>query len=417
MFAQKKTSTDIPYIDGLFPRGLIASGRDVFTANTTFEGLCPLRIHFERGFVKGWEVLNNSAEPCLKLILPRLIEPHAHIDKAFTWTSSPNLSGTYQEALKANLEELKDRSIQKVKDRASRALDFSLKNGLRAVRTHVDSFGLAGDYSWEALIEIKNDWKSLIELQLVALVPLEFWDTNHGEKLAIKVAKENGFLGGVIAPPYDKKKLKDLMICLLDLANRLGCGVDLHIDETDLCPGRGLSLLLNTLDQMKVDVPITCSHLSSMGLMRSESIQALADRLAYHQVNVVALPLTNFWLLAKRKTSIPSKRPFAPIKELQAAGVTVAVGGDNVQDPWYPAGNFDPLSLMAASISMAHLVPWTRLGLSTFTTAPARLMGLKWDGSLDIGSPADLVLLEADSWSVAMSSPPQRKVMIKGQWI
>ena len=39
MFAQKKTSPDIPYIDGFFPRSLITSGRDVFGAETTVEGL------------------------------------------------------------------------------------------------------------------------------------------------------------------------------------------------------------------------------------------------------------------------------------------------------------------------------------------------------------------------------------------
>ncbi len=417
MFAQKKTSTHISYIDGLFPRGLITSGRDVFGSKTTVEGLCPLRIHLEKGLIKTFEVLKNFDETEMRLILPRLVEPHAHIDKAFTWKTSPNLLGTYQGALKANLEEHKDRTKKKIRSRALRALELAMKNGIRALRSHIDSFGLTGEYSWEILSELKKDWESLIELQLVALVPFEYWNTEKGKKLAFRVAHQNGLLGGVISPPYDEKKLKDLMFGFFSLANDLGCGVDLHIDETNLFPGRGLGVLLNTLDQMKVDVPITCSHLSSMGLMHPKRLRFSADRLAQHDVNVIALPLTNFWLLSKNENSSPFKRPLAPIRELQNAGVTVALGGDNVQDPWYPAGNFDPLSLMASSISMAHVVPWKRLGLCTYTTAPSKVMGLKWDGSIEVGSSADFVELEADSWSSAMSTPPLRKVMIKGQWI
>ena len=109
-------------------------------------------------------------------------------------------------------------------------------------------------------------------------------------------------------------------------------------------------------------------------------------------------------------------RPLAPIKQLQNAGVTVAIGGDNVQDPWHPTGDFDPFSLISRSISMTHMVPWKRLGLALFTTAASKIMGLEFDGSLKVGDSADFVCLEANSWSAVLSSPPKRKIMIKGHW-
>ena len=151
--------------------------------------------------------------------------------------------------------------------------------------------------------------------------------------------------------------------------------------------------------------------------MPPESMKSIAERLAEHKVNVVALPLTNFWLLSRKEKVTPFIRPLAPIKQLQNAGVTVAVGGDNVQDPWLPVGNFDPLSLMSASITMTQSAPWNRLGLSLFTTGAARLMGLEWDGTFRIGSEADFILIDAECWSTAMSTPPSRKVMINGQWM
>ena len=47
-------------------------------------------------------------------MLPRLVEPHAHIDKAFTWKKFPNLDGTYKGALTANLSEIENRTSIKV---------------------------------------------------------------------------------------------------------------------------------------------------------------------------------------------------------------------------------------------------------------------------------------------------------------
>jgi cytosine deaminase len=44
-------------------------------------------------------------------------------------------------------------------------------------------------------------------------------------------------------------------------------------------------------------------------------------------------------------------------------------------------------------------------------------MDLEWDGSFQVGSPADFILLDADSWTSALSMSPDRKVMINGAWV
>jgi hypothetical protein len=98
------------------------------------------------------------------------------------------------------------------------------------------------------------------------------------------------------------------------------------------------------------------------------------------EVAVVALPLTNLWLLGRRPERTPLLRVQAPIRSLQRAGVLVALGGDNVQDPWYPGGDFDPIELLRLSPLTSHLWPAQRQGLAPFSTAPARLLGLEWDG-------------------------------------
>ena len=404
-------------LEAFIPRGLIGSAREVFGASVTAEGLCPVRIGWTGELITSIETIPAESASDLKLLLPRLIEPHAHIDKAFTWGEAPNLNGGYQDALQANLGELKNRTTASVYARAERALKLSLKNGVRAVRSHVDSFGLVADQTWDVLLTLRDEWKSLIELQLVALVPLEYWDTKQGNSLAIRVAKAGGLLGGVLVPPLHRRTSRASLLKMVTMANDLGCGIDLHIDESGIQPAEGLKQLIHVLDQMEIHVPITCSHLSSMGLLSSGKLSRFADCLAHHRVSVIALPLTNFWLLGRQSTRTSVKRPIAPIVQLQRAGVTVAIGGDNVQDPWFPAGNFDPVSLMSMTMPLAQLAPWQRLGLAPFTTAASALMELEWNGIIQVGSPADFVLLDASSWSEALASSPRRRVMAKGDWV
>ena len=87
------------------------------------------------------------------MLLPRLLEPHAHLDKAFSWSRYPNLSGTYAGAMAANFREHQSRTLEVVQERFERAMQLAWRHGLRAVRTHIDSLGPGAQCSWDAILE------------------------------------------------------------------------------------------------------------------------------------------------------------------------------------------------------------------------------------------------------------------------
>ncbi|KGG11980.1 MULTISPECIES: amidohydrolase family protein [Prochlorococcus] len=414
MIDKKTSDLDISSLEALVPLGLIGQGIDLADAEITAGGLCPLRISWSEKGISSLQPIETPSNSSLNFILPRFVETHAHIDKAFTWKNYPNLDGTYIGAFEANIKEHQCRTEQSVFFNAETSLKLSIRNGFRAIRTHIDSFGPFADFTWEVIAELQKKWAQFIHLQLVAMVPLDYWMTEEGKKMAKKVANKGGLLGGVLAPPFNSVHAKNCLRTLFNLANSLGCGIDLHIDESQSYPAAGLNQLINALDHIHLEVPITCSHLSNMSLLSDRSMNFFSDRLAHHQVNVVALPLTNAWLLGRVEAKTPLKRPMAPIAQLQRAGVNVAIGGDNVQDPWFPGGNFDPLSLIASSMPITQLRPWTRLGLAPFTTAAARLMNLEWDCTFEVGGSADFIVLEAENWSEVLSCSAQRKVIIRG---
>ncbi len=403
-------------IRALVPRGLITRGKVSCNASVTADGLCPLQVSWNDGVVSRIECIEYPSPNRLNLLLPRLVEPHAHIDKAFTWNSNPNFLGTYDAALKENLLEHQTRDLEKTILRVEKALSKGLKNGLRAIRSHVDVFGPKPLEIWEALFDVQKRWKDLIELQFVALAPLQYWTTREGRLFASEISKSGGILGGVLLPPFKTSETREILRQLISLANDCNCEVDLHVDESEKNPAAGLRLFVKLIENSEIKIPITFSHASSMSLLPSCKLKHLADQLARNEINIIALPLTNAWLLNRQNRNTPAKRPLAPISQLQKAGVTVAIGGDNVQDPWFPTGNFDPIALMSCSLPITQLAPWHRLGLAPFTTASSHLMSLEWDGTIDVGNPADFMLLESNSWSETLSNNPSRQILIKGEW-
>ena len=293
---------------------------------------------------------------------------------------------------------------------------MALKNGYRAIRSHVDTYESQDNNTWDELFKLQKKYSSKLKLQYVALAPLEFWDTPHGEDLAKMFSKENGILGGVLVPPFiNKTKLKYLLSKTLLLADKYKLEIDLHIDESTNEPGAGIKVLLETIDRLNIKVPITCSHLSSILSLNNNEILNLGSKIAEKDIKVIALPLTNFWLLNRNEKSTSLNRPVAPIKQLQKSLVDVSIGSDNVQDPWYPFGNYDPVYLMSLAMPMLQLNPWERLTLSSIFLSPSRLLNLTWDGVVKKGCPVNFVLLDAGNWADIFSTNLKREVLINGE--
>ena len=387
-------------------RGLVPDG----------DGLVNLALTIHGATVTTIEPLPLLSGSRLPLAIPAAVEPHCHLDKAFTWPQAPNLSGTMAGALEANLQEHRSRSPAAVADRINRALQTAWRQGYRALRSHLDLGRVGSQATWEAVTQTWNAWSDRLQLQAVAMAPLEFWSTAAGINLARQLARLGGGLGGVLdhhsirGIPWQRRLGQ-----LLRLAADYGCIVDLHVDETCDPRSRCLEGLLDLLEQDPLPVSVTVSHGCSLAQHTPEQLRRTAERLAALQIPLVSLPTTNLWLqdhASSRRT--PRLRGLAPIHELQDGGVTVAVGGDNVADPWFPGGNFDPVELWRFAVPVTHLHPWEPRGLTPFTSAPAQVLGLSWDGVLGNGCPADLILTEAASWQAMLARPQRLRVLRDG---
>ncbi len=377
------------------------------------EGLSPVEITWEKGFVSNIKSLKEGRNLINKILFPRFVESHAHFDKSFSWMNYPNLKSNYENALSVNLEEHVTRTAKTVLKRAEKSLNLAIKNGYRAIRTHIDTYNFQDQEIWPKLFYLQKKYSEFLSLQFVALAQIDFWGTNEGDLFAKNFKLNNGILGGVLVPPFDRPRIiKNLSDTLL-LAEKYKLEVDLHIDESSVEPGSGMKILLNTIEKLNSNVKVTCSHASSLLLLKDKELTKLADKMLKKNITVIALPLTNFWLLNRQEKNTIS-RPVAPIKQLQKSFIDVSIGSDNVQDPWYPFGNFDPFYLMSHAMPMLQLNPWDRLSLSAIFNSPSRLLNLNWDGVVKKGCPADFVIVEGNCWGDIFSGNIKRKIIIKG---
>ena len=401
-------------VEALIPRSLLIINNNI-NPKVNSEGLASVKVSWEKGLVSNIDPLKNNDSKLNKILFPRFVEPHSHFDKSFSWLSFPNLKSNYENALSVNLEEHITRKANKVIFRAEKSLNLALENGYRAIRSHVDTYYSQDQNIWPELFKLRKKYLSTLSLQFVALAPLEFWSSDTGEKLAIYLKKSGDMIGGVVVPPFNQQKIEYFLSNMLLLAKKYNLEIDLHIDESGQLPAAGIRLLLKVIKKLHCKVPITCSHLSSISLLKNKDIENLSKEIVENNIKVIALPLTNFWLLNHDANITPLMRPVAPIKQLQNSFVDVSVGTDNVQDPWYPFGNFDPFYLMSLAIPMLQINPWDRLTISALLTAPSRLLNLSWDVIIKKGCPADFVIANGKSWADLISGNITKEVLIRGE--
>ena len=177
-----------------------------------------------------------------------------------------------------------------------------------------------------------------------------------------------------------------------------------------------LELLLEAAERRGWGERTTAGHLCAMAAWEDDYAAGLIARAAAAGVQVVTNPPTNL-MLQGRADSEPRRRGIPRVKELLAAGVTVAAGQDCVDDAFYPFGNADPLqvALIVAHAAQLGTPAEIAAALRMVTDDAARVLRLPNYG-LAPGAPADLVVLDAGNERDALrEQAPRRWVIHRGR--
>ena len=346
------------------------------------------------------------------LLTCSLAEPHAHLDKAFLAERVHNPTGDLMGAIMA-MEESRDQiTVADTIERAERAVRLMASNGVTAIRTHADVTEWNNLDAVQALVEVRNRTRGLVDLQICALLgwPLS-GDAGKENRDRGRRAIEMGanILGG--CPHLDVDPV-GANIALIELAGELNCDLDLHTDEHTDTNRLSIEDLANRVINSGLKQAVVASHCVSLG-MQTETVQKrVSERVAEAGISVIALPHTNLFLQGRDfQTATP--RGLTAVSSLRKSGVKVAFGADNLHDPFNPIGRGDPLESAGLAILTAHLLP--NEAFDSVSTVARQVMGLT-DSGPKVGATANLMLTQAGSTREAIANtPPRNLVLYKGQ--
>lgn len=362
------------------------------------DGLHAIMIH--EGVVRSVEPDTQTSRSTPWLALPGLVNLHAHADRAFT---APELRpSSLGDAIEMSSTARSHFTVADIACRASRFFQRSIVHGAARVRTHIDVDPLVDLRSMEAICGLRDSMRARIKIDIVAFSTAknDLLSADGSDRLKAAVAMGADLVGAGLNFSNDPARS---IAVLLDLAERHGVLVDVHMDE-HLAPERMLiPQLIEAVLARDLRGRVTLSHACVLAALESGDAARLIDGLARSEITVVALPETNLFL-QDRGAGTPKHRGITLVRELLGAGVEVRLGTDNVRDWFFPYGDGDVLETGYLAAISAHM------------DEPRALLRALCDGRADIvaGDPADLVLIPADSFDDAIARRPGGRVAIVG---
>jgi cytosine deaminase len=350
-----------------------------------------------------------------RLVTPPLVEPHIHLDAVLTvGQPRPNVSGSLFEGIEVWAERVKDLTVDDVKDRVRTALRWQVANGVQTVRSHVDVCDPELT-ALRALVELREEVKDMVGLQLVAFPQQGILGFPDGKKLMEKATDLGADVVGGI-PHYELTREDGVASVefLMALADDRGLLVDVHCDETDDEHSRFVEVMAAETIRRGMAGRVTASHTTAMHSYNAAYAYRLINNIKRSGMHMVTNPLDNA-VLQGRFDIGPIRRGHTRVKQLQAAGVTVAIGHDSVMDPWYPLGYGDPLQAAFVLAHLGHMSGTEELPrlIDMITVDAATVLALP-ENRLRAGDAADLVVYDAPTDVDALRLVARRTLVLRG---
>lgn len=369
---------------------------DVRIVNGKFKEIAP-----ELTAVDNEQVIDGKGN----VLLPPFVDSHVHLDATLT-AGQPewNESGTLFDGIRIWSERKQDLTKEDVKKRARKTIENMVGHGIQHVRSHVDVTD-PHLIAAQALLELREELKDQIDLQLVAFPQEGILSYPHGRELMEQAVKEGlDVVGGIPHFEFTTEYGWQSVHFLMALADKYDRLVDVHCDEIDDPASRNLEVLATEAYERGMCDRVTASHTTAMGSYNNAYTYKLFRLLKMSDINFVSNPLVNVHL-GGRFDTYPKRRGVTRIKELTNAGINVSFGEDDVQDPWNPLGNGNMLDVVTMGVYIAHLMGYHQLqaAFNYVTYNGAKTMHISDQYGIEVGKPANCILLNAADFYNALN--------------
>lgn len=349
------------------------------------------------------------------MIWPGTVDCHTHIDKGQVWARTPNPDGTFAAALDTAPQDRVRYGVRfGAREDQIRRSEFMLKtalaHGTTAIRSHVDAAPELFDDTFATLKELAQEKADRLTLQLCPFTGVGDDPVWVGQLAVAAKDPASGVLSLFLQPDPG---LPDFLDMTIRLADQHGLALDFHADET-LDPASNCLLeVARAVLRHGFEGPVAVGHCCAQSMMDRDTLDRTLEAVHNAGIAIVSLPMCNAYLQDRQPGRSPRQRGVAPLKEIAAKGIPLALASDNVRDAFHAYGDLDLPELFRDALRFLQLDHPVGDWPATVTRHAANLMGLKDHGRLKTGAPADLILFSARNWSEFAARPLSDRIVLR----
>lgn len=335
-----------------------------------------------------------------RLVCEPYVEPHIHLDYVYTASipAEETASGTLFEAINKWSESKHLLTKEDIKNKAIKGVIAHVNNGVQYIRTHVDVTD-PNFTAFRALLEVKEELKDLIDIQLIAFPQEGMYAYKGGADLVEEAVKMGAdVVGGIPHFEFTREDGVKSVKRAFEIAMKYDKLIDIHCDETDDDQSRFIEVLAAEAYFSGMKERATASHTCAMGSYNNAYAFKLMTKLAQSCINCISCPTENTYLQGRYDT-YPKRRGLTRIDELAAAGINVSLAQDSISDPWYPLGDGNLMNQLDFALHISHLMSVDQInhGLDYITLNGAKTLNLGEDYLMKEGNDASFIVIDAPS--------------------
>jgi cytosine deaminase len=267
------------------------------------------------------------------------VNTHTHLDRAYTLTAK-NFP-LYESPISVKwglVDEMKRRSsVEDIRDRMALAIENMLEQGVTALGSFIDVDEIIRDKSIKAAIKIREKYKKDIKIIFMNQVLKGVLEPAAREWFDIG-AQFVDIIGGL--PGKDKGKEDKHLDVLFTTAKKMKKMVHVHVDQLNLQEEKETELLVKKTLEHGMRGKAVGIHGISIGAHPLTYRQKLYRSMKKAGVMMISCPTA--WIDHRRTENlIPDHNAITPVDEMVPAGITVALGIDNICDIYLPFSDGD----------------------------------------------------------------------------
>ena len=336
-----------------------------------------------------------------RLVSPGFVETHIHLDKSCILDRLSSGRGGLNEAI-GEVAQLKSRfTPEDVYQRARRTLQKCVANGTTHMRTHLEVDPVIGLRSLEGILPLVDEFRWAMDIE-VCIFPQEGLLNNPGtDELMLEGLRRGGRVVG--AAPYTDSDPHGQIDRVFAIAREFDIDVDMHLDFGPDAGSLDLDYVCDLTERFGYGGRVAIGHVTKLSALPPDLLDAKARRLADSGVAVTVLPATDLFLMGRHQEH-SMMRGVAPAHRLLQSGVNCSLSTNNVLNPFTPFGDCSLVRManLYANVCQVGDPGGLEACYDMVTSRPARLMRLP-DYGIEVGQPADLVVLDCESPAAAVS--------------